>query len=163
MLFLKKAESLAVALRSLFQHGRVRADVYELRLAICADCDKRVIAKRRSYCVECGCPQWYLSRLEVKARMLEIKCPLDKWKRRKMVRAKFRVSNIRTYSDDPNGLKTIVLHAVYDDGIPENQRFAQATPSGAIEITINNPPASDVFKHGQEFYIDFTPIENAAE
>jgi len=80
-----------------------------------------------------------------------------------MVRAKFRVNNIRTYTDDPNGLKTIVLHAVYDDGIPENQRFAQATPSGTIEITINNPPASDVFKHGQEFYVDFTPVEKAAE
>ena len=80
-----------------------------------------------------------------------------------MVRAKFRVNNIRTYTDDPNGLKTIVLHAVYDDGIPENQRFAQATPSGTVEITINNPPASDVFKHGQEFYVDFSPIEKSAE
>lgn len=73
------------------------------------------------------------------------------------IRAKFRVSSITTYAGFTG--KQIKLNAVYDDGIPENARFAKYTPSGQIEITIDNPPASDQFVNGQEFYVDFIPVE----
>ena len=43
--------------------------------------------------------------------------------------------------------------------IPENQRYHKYTPSGSIEISITNPPASDVFLPGKSFYVDFTAVE----
>jgi hypothetical protein len=163
MLYLKKAWSLLRAVSSFVRWGDVPLVEHDRRQKICLGCNRLDVTETGVFCLECRCPHWPGSDLRTKWRMRDLRCPLGKWKRRKMVRAKFRVNNIRTYTDDPNGLKTIVLHAVYDDGIPENQRFAQATPSGTIEITINNPPASDVFKHGQEFYVDFTPVEKPAE
>ncbi len=79
MLLLKKVKSLCAALWSWFWYGTVRADVREMRLNECAKCDARIVKPKANYCGACGCPQWWLSRLEVKTRMLELKCPLDKW------------------------------------------------------------------------------------
>jgi hypothetical protein len=77
--FWRKVKSLALALWSLFWYGTVTADVREMRLSECGRCDARIKKPKANYCGACGCPQWYLSRLEVKTRMFEIKCPLDKW------------------------------------------------------------------------------------
>lgn len=71
------------------------------------------------------------------------------------VRAKFRVSSVTDFGFT----KQVKLVAVSDDGIPENQRYHKATPSGTLEMTIDNPPASDQFAPGREFYVDFTPVE----
>jgi hypothetical protein len=71
------------------------------------------------------------------------------------VRAKFRVSSVTDFGFT----KQMKLVAVSDDGIPENQRYHKATPSGQIEMTIDNPPAADQFTPGKEFYVDFTPAE----
>lgn len=72
------------------------------------------------------------------------------------VRAKFRVSHVTDYGND---LKQVCLEAVYDDGIPENQRFSKHTPSGKIEISMTNPAASDQFKPGKSFYLVFTEAD----
>lgn len=71
------------------------------------------------------------------------------------VRAKFRVSSVTDFGFT----KQVKLVAVADDGIPENRRYHKATPSGTIEMTIDNPPASDQFTPGKQFYVDFTPAE----
>jgi len=69
------------------------------------------------------------------------------------VRAKFQVSAI-------NGSQ-VQLNAVKDDGIPENERFAKATPAGQVFLTIDNPPAMDYFKgrQGKFCYVDFDDAE----
>jgi hypothetical protein len=72
------------------------------------------------------------------------------------VRAKFRVSSVTDYGFT----KQVKLVAVGDDGIPENQRYHKATPSGTIELTIDNPSASDQFRPQAECYVDFTFVEN---
>lgn len=68
------------------------------------------------------------------------------------VRAKFRVSSVTDFGFT----KQVKLVAVGDDGIPENQRYHKATPSGTLEMTIDNPAVADQFTPGKEFYIDFT-------
>ena len=72
------------------------------------------------------------------------------------VRAKFKVVSITQH--EYMG-KTIKLSAQYDQSIPEDRRFAQATPSGEMTMFVNNPPVADAFKPGQYVYLDFTPAE----
>lgn len=72
------------------------------------------------------------------------------------VRAKFKVVSITQHEYFG---KTIKLSAQYDQSIPEDRRYAQATPSGELTMFVNNPPAADAFKPGQYVYLDFTPAE----
>lgn len=72
------------------------------------------------------------------------------------VRAKFVVNSIEMYA---NGYGKVKLMAVYDTTTPENERFTKATPSGLLEMSIDNPPALEQFKPGQAFYVDFTAAE----
>lgn len=74
------------------------------------------------------------------------------------VRAKFRVDSItrHAWNKDAGEVK---LSPVCDDGIEENRRFHRYTPSGALSMTIDNPPALAVFELGKEFYVDFSPAE----
>jgi hypothetical protein len=52
----------------------------------------------------------------------------------------------------------------YDPSIPEDQRFAQASPSGSLTITVDNPAVHAAWKVGEQYYLDFTPVpEPAAE
>lgn len=71
------------------------------------------------------------------------------------VRAKFRVSSVTDFG--ANQGKRIVLNAVTDDSIPENERYHRFTPSGELTIAIDNPIASDQLTPGKVFYLDFTP------
>lgn len=73
-----------------------------------------------------------------------------------MVRAKFKVTSITNY-EWPG--QTVRLQPVYDTTIEEDRRYAKATPSGQIELTIDNPLAQEQFKIGQYMYIDFMPID----
>jgi hypothetical protein len=75
-----------------------------------------------------------------------------------MVRAKFRVTKI-THVEWSKTVRVIELTAVYDDGIDENRRFARATPSGTLNMTVDNPAAAEQFQMGKVFYLDFTPAE----
>ena len=68
------------------------------------------------------------------------------------VRSKFRVVSVTDFGFT----KQVKLAAVSGDGIPENARFHKYTPSGQIEMTIDNPPASEQFTPGKECYVDFT-------
>ncbi|MDA8178308.1 MAG: hypothetical protein M0T69_02035 [Deltaproteobacteria bacterium] len=48
------------------------------------------------------------------------------------------------YSEDPNH---------------KNKKFWDATPSGSIQMCINNPVAFDRFEEGAEYYVEFTKAE----
>jgi hypothetical protein len=73
-----------------------------------------------------------------------------------MVRAKFKLSSIKQYE---YGGKQFEFSAVYDDGIEENKRYAKATPSGSLLITVDNPPAAEFFEIGKSYYLDFSKAE----
>jgi hypothetical protein len=76
------------------------------------------------------------------------------------VRAKFVCSAIL-----PNFGSSTVFHfnAVYsNDPNSENKAFTDATPSGYMQIAIDNSkPASAMFERGQEYYFDITPVKKA--
>lgn len=73
-----------------------------------------------------------------------------------MVRAKFVLQDIMTTSW---GSKILKFYTQYDDTIPEDQRFQQATPCGNIEMQIDNPVALEQFTIGKAYYADFTAVE----
>lgn len=74
------------------------------------------------------------------------------------VRAKFRVVSV-TQHDGSDKARTIKLQPRYDDTIPEDQRFHQATPSGEMSMYVTNPAAIEQLSLGKDFYLDFTPVE----
>lgn len=60
---------------------------------------------------------------------------------------------------------TVHLGAVYapDDAKSENGTFWQATPSGSISLTINNPAGAEIFEVGDDFYVDFIRADSAED
>lgn len=78
-----------------------------------------------------------------------------------LMRAKMRVNNIVSHSDS----ETLNMSAVgksegYEsDGKDENNTFAMFTPAAELTIHIANPALNGKFNEGQEFYVDFTPVE----
>lgn len=69
-------------------------------------------------------------------------------------RAKFRCNSAEEYS---TGQRTYKFTAVTDDGTPENERYHRYTPSGALQISIDNPAVS--FTIGAAYYLAFTPAD----
>ncbi|MGW1801528.1 hypothetical protein ACWCQN_37835 [Streptomyces sp. NPDC001984] len=91
------------------------------------------------------------------------------------VRAKFRCHSVEQSTSapvevqrytgsgqGPTGImtwpRTYRFTAMYDTSIPEDQRYAQATPSGSLQIQVDNPAVS--FEPGRSYYLDFTPVED---
>jgi len=73
-----------------------------------------------------------------------------------MVRAKFNVAEITRYGNSGGG--KVILKPVVGSS-EENKRFWNYTPSGTIEMWIDNSEAFNVFEFG-EYYIDFTKADN---
>ena len=73
------------------------------------------------------------------------------------VKAKFVVQSVTTYAYGGREIKATAVTGGPNE-IPENQRFHKATPSGSLTMTVDNPPAAEVFVPGMEFYLDFTPV-----
>lgn len=71
------------------------------------------------------------------------------------VRAKFQLQAITNYHYGEG--KTLKFYASYDPSIPEDQRFAKATPCGSFEMTVDNPAALEQFEIGKQYYFDITP------
>jgi hypothetical protein len=74
------------------------------------------------------------------------------------VRAKFKVTKVAT-TEYP--AKEVTLTPQYDPTIEEDRRFANTTPSGTIQLYIDNPPAADQLALGKFFYVDFTEVPAA--
>lgn len=75
-----------------------------------------------------------------------------------MVRGKFTVSEV-AHVDWSKDARKITFRAVHDQTTEENRRYAKATPSGQIVMTVDNPPASDFLALGKTFYVDFSEAE----
>lgn len=77
------------------------------------------------------------------------------------VRAKLKLTCItrREFTQGYPLSTTLRFDCQYDTATPEGQRFAKATPSGHIELQVENPAALDQFVAGKDYYVDFTPAE----
>ena len=73
-----------------------------------------------------------------------------------MVRAKFKVQKIAKQSW---GGSEISMWPEYDSAIPEDQRYAKATPSGSLTMSVDNPPAEEFFELGKTYYLDFSKAD----
>jgi hypothetical protein len=75
------------------------------------------------------------------------------------VRAKIRCNSELTSRWTPGGptQRAYEFSAVYDTSIPEDQRYAAATPSASLKIVVDN--AAVAFEPGSNYYIDFTKAE----
>jgi hypothetical protein len=70
------------------------------------------------------------------------------------VKAKFQVQTITRNSWNPDAA-AVRLNAV-TTGSKENETWAKYTPSGTIEMYIENPDAIQEFALGKSFYLEFT-------
>jgi hypothetical protein len=86
------------------------------------------------------------------------------------VRAKFCVTGIKKNfykgqktEANPSGVvpcgSAVSLAPQYDPTIDEDRRYSKATPSGSIELLIDNPPAEAFFEPGKLVYVDFTSAD----
>ncbi len=76
-----------------------------------------------------------------------------------VVRAKFTVTHhevLHYQSGDPH--VTVHLQPRCESSIPEDKRFAAATPSGELKMYITNKSAIEHLKPGRAFYLDFIPV-----
>lgn len=78
-----------------------------------------------------------------------------------MVRAKFKVTAITTTQITPTYATTKVrLEAQYDPKLcAEDVTFSKATPTGHLEMQVDNPAALAQLPIGGYFYVDLTPVE----
>lgn len=76
-----------------------------------------------------------------------------------MVRAKFHVTKVARFADTSD--VEVTLHPLYDNSIPEDVRFSQATPSGEIRLYLTNPAAIEQLIPGKFFYVVFIDAEGA--
>lgn len=77
-----------------------------------------------------------------------------------VIRAKFNVSEVadlRYSAGEGKNRERIKMNAVYATGAPEaeNVSFAKATPSGTVELLVDNPEVFGFFEPGREFYVEF--------
>ena len=75
--------------------------------------------------------------------------------------AKFRCNSIELFSTEPGGNRRVKLAPVYPgkDASEEDKAFWKYTPSGSLEMTIDNPPAADLFEIGKNYYLTFEVAE----
>lgn len=73
------------------------------------------------------------------------------------VRAKFKVQEVAKqagYGQEGHIMSRVRLSAVSDEA---NKTWAKYTPSGSLEMQIDNPEALNQFEVGQFVFVDFTP------
>lgn len=75
------------------------------------------------------------------------------------IRGKFTMQSSKQNAYNPTQ-REVVFGAVYDTTIPEDQRYAEATPSGQITMTVKESVAEN-WKLGESYYVDFTPVSEA--
>lgn len=88
------------------------------------------------------------------------------------VRAKFVVAEItqnrpwqfggdgKTPKFIPTNVKLEPVYKRGEDGKnAENEAFGDATPSGSLQMLIQNDQAASQFEVGKEYYLDITPAE----
>ena len=77
------------------------------------------------------------------------------------MRAKMKVTVVKHHSDIYEELRFSAVSksdGYPDDGSDENNTFARWTPTAELTMSITNPDLIGKFTEGQEFYVDFTPV-----
>lgn len=78
------------------------------------------------------------------------------------IRCKMKCSHVTTVDyGHPYGSKEYTFRAEYDSTIPEDVRFAKASPSGEFKIFIDNPSAQAAFVPGKFYYFDAIAVDEA--
>lgn len=68
---------------------------------------------------------------------------------------KFRCESVTRYVTG----QQVKLQAQYDETLDEDRRFAKASPSGSLEVSISNPAIDGFFVPGQAYYLTITPAD----
>lgn len=83
---MKKLNSFVRAVWSFLTLGDAPLALYLERIETCLGepgivkpCDQLTATDTGVFCGACGCPPSLLSDVRTKARMIDLKCPLDKW------------------------------------------------------------------------------------
>lgn len=87
---------------------------------------------------------------------------IGKKKESEMIRAKFILTEITQFNWNKQSQR-VKLVPQYDTTIPEDRRFALATPSGELWMQIDNPSAAAALKLGEAYYIDISPVAMPTE
>lgn len=77
----------------------------------------------------------------------------------KTIRAKVSVASFSESkpTTTPGGYESISMYAVKSGGDnPEDNAYAEATPSCSISMSVTNPECFGFFKQGKKYYVDFT-------
>lgn len=72
------------------------------------------------------------------------------------MRAKMNLENV--FAQSWGGVKA-VFRCTYDHSLPEDVSFSRRTPSGFVEMLVDNPAVASQLVIGKAYYVDFTPIE----
>ncbi|CAJ8171666.1 hypothetical protein ISF62_18295 [Burkholderia pseudomallei] len=72
------------------------------------------------------------------------------------VRCKMRLNAV--VGQSWGGVKA-VFNCEYDNTIEEDRRFQKATPTGMLELQIDNPAAIEQLVIGKAYYFDMTPAD----
>lgn len=70
-------------------------------------------------------------------------------------RCKFGCESVQRYVNS----EKVILRAHYDPSLPEDQKFSKATPSGSLEMLVDNPQLHGFFVPGQAYYLDVTAAD----
>ncbi len=76
-----------------------------------------------------------------------------------MMRAKMQVQSVTKHH---GGAETVKMSAVTGkgpfgaEGASEDNTYARYTPSGSVELNVNNPALAGKIEPGKKFYVDFT-------
>jgi len=78
----------------------------------------------------------------------------------KVMRAKMQVQAVYPAYGETEIVKMYPVCGQFDsEGNSEDNTYARYTPSGSIELQINNPVLAGKIQAGQKFYVDFTLAE----
>ena len=75
------------------------------------------------------------------------------------IRCKFKVTGVEDNgSTESHASKKVTLSTQYDPTLPEDQRFTRWTPTGTLDVVIDNPAALARLAVGADYYVDLTPV-----
>lgn len=80
-------------------------------------------------------------------------------------RCKFQITNILpAYSstDPTSDAKRVVFDTRYDTTVPEDRTFTKYTPSGRLDVIIDNPAVTNGIKVGDYVYLDISTAPNTS-
>lgn len=80
-----------------------------------------------------------------------------------MIRAKFRCTSVTNHEGhNDNKSETVKLCAANGPKDTANAQWSKWTPSGTLEMTINNPEAQGKFEPGKYYFLDISPAAEDA-